>query len=78
MAEFGSVDVGAEKAAERYLGLDAKAAKARASRGELPFPVYRCGSQKSPWMVRITDLAEWIDKEREKGINDWRARNGIA
>ena len=78
MAEFGTVDIPVEKAAERYLGLDVRAAKSRAARGELPFPAYRCGSQKSPWIVRVTDLAEWIDRERAKGLADWQARNGVV
>lgn len=78
MAEFGQADIPIEKACERYLGLDVKSAKARAARSELPFPAYRCGSQKSPWVVRVSDLAAWLDGEREKGLADWRARNGVV
>lgn len=75
LAEFGQADIPVEAAAARYLGLEPRAAKARATRGELPFPAYRCGSQKSPWLVRLTDLADWIDRERAQGLTDWRARN---
>jgi len=78
LAEFGAADVPVELVAERYLALDAKTAKARAARAELPFPAYRCGSQKSPWVVRISDLAAWLDAERAKGLADWRARQGIV
>jgi hypothetical protein len=77
MAEFGAVDIPVERAAARYLGLDLRSAKSRAARGELPFPAYRCGSQKSPWIVRVTDLADWIDRERAKGLADWQERQGI-
>ena len=77
MAEFGSADVPVELVAERYLGMEARTAKARAARGELPFPSYQCGSQKSPRLVRITDLAAWIDEQRARGLAEWRERNGV-
>lgn len=78
MAEFGQADIPAEIAAERYLGMEPRTAKTRARRSELPFACYRCGNQKSPWLVRLTDLAEWVDRERARGLADWRARQGIS
>lgn len=77
LAEFGAADVPVELVAERYLALDAKTAKARAARGALPFPAYRCGSQKTPWLVRITDLASWLDEQRAKAVSEWNQRNGV-
>lgn len=78
LAEFGQADVPVELVAERYLGIAADKAKARAKHGLLPFPAYRCGSQKTPWLVRVTDLAEWIDAQREKGLEEWRVKNGVV
>ncbi len=76
MAEFGTADVPLESVAQKYLGLDAKVAKMRAARGELPFPAYRAsGSQKSPWLVRITDLAAWLDEARSRAADDWKKRH---
>lgn len=77
MAEFGQSDIPLETVAVRYLGLDEKAARAKANRGELPFPAFRAGSQKSPWMVRITDLADWLDAEHAKAADDWRKRRTV-
>ena len=77
LAEFGQADVPVEIVAERYLALDSRTAKTRAARGDLPFPAYRCGSQKTPWLVRITDLAAWIDEQRARGLAEWRERNGV-
>lgn len=74
LAEFGVTDIPLELVAERYLGLDERTAKMRAARGELPFPSFRAGSQKAPWLVRVTDLAEWLDREREKARSDWAKR----
>ena len=74
MAEHGTADVPLEVVAAQYLGIGAKAAVARALKAELPFPAYRPGSQKSPWLVRITDLAAWLDAERDKAARDVAGR----
>lgn len=55
LAEFGQADVPVEIVAARYLGLDERQAKRQASLASLPFPVYRPGTQKGPWLARITD-----------------------
>lgn len=75
MAEFGQTDIPLEPVAARYLGMDERVARAKAGRGELPFPAFRAGTQKSPWMVRVTDLAEWLDRERARAVKDWKARH---
>jgi hypothetical protein len=74
MAEFGQTDIPLETVADRYLGMDERVARAKAGRGELPFPAFRAGSQKSPWLVRVTDLADWLDRERARALHDWSAR----
>ena len=74
MAEYGTTDIPLEVVAAKYLGMAARAAHAKAFKGELPFPAYRPGSQKSPWLVRITDLAAWLDAEREKARKALMAR----
>lgn len=75
MAEFGTADVPLEQVAQKYLGLDARVAKMRAARGELPFPAYRASSsQKAPWLVHVTDLAAWLVQARERAAADWQKR----
>lgn len=78
MAEFGQADIPLAAVAEKYLGLSAKEAAQRASKQSLPFPVFRGGSQKSPWLVSATELAKWIDREREKAARDWKAIQSAA
>lgn len=78
MAEFGQTDIPLETVAARYLGMEERVARAKAGRGELPFPAYRAGSQKAPWLVRVTDLAEWLERERASAVKDWRARQVTA
>lgn len=71
MSEFETADIPLERVAEKYLGLDRREAYSRAKAGTLPFPAYRAGSQKSPWLVRIMDLAEHLDVARERARQDW-------
>lgn len=79
MAEFGQADVPLEIVAERYLGLSEREAKQRAAARKLPIPAYRgSSSQKSPWLVRLTDLAEYLDQQREEARREWLAINGGA
>lgn len=75
MGEFGGAFIPLEAVAERYLGVRRREALTRAARGDLPFPACRPGgSQKSPWMVYIDDLAAWLDQERECATKEWRRR----
>ncbi len=75
MGEFGSAFIPLETVAECYLGVQRREALTRAARGDLPFPVCRPGgSQKSPWMVYIDDLAAWLDQEREQATAEWSKR----
>ena len=74
MAEFGQTDIPLAAIAERYLGLSDTQAATRAARSQLPFPAYRAGTQKAPWLVRVTDLAQYLDQARERAAGDWRNR----
>lgn len=75
MAEFEQADIPLDKVATKYLDLEPAKAKRLAARQELPFPVFRAGSQKSPWMVNINELACYLDKKREEAKKDWQAIN---
>jgi hypothetical protein len=66
LAEHNRAILPLEDVATRYLGISARVAQARATRGELPFPAFQPGSQKGPWLVNIADLAAWLDAERDK------------
>lgn len=67
MAEFETSQVPLSVVAEKFLNLTPAYADKKAALCELPFPTYRDdSSQKAPRMVHISDLAEWIDKQRDK------------
>lgn len=62
-AMYQRLDVPAVQVAQEYLGLSESEAKRRATTGALPWPVWRAGGQKSPWLIRVEDLAAWRDRE---------------
>ncbi len=64
MAQFERAFVPLEEIAMPILGLSSAQAKRRAAHNEFLFPVFREG-QKWPWLVRVTDIAAWIDKSAE-------------
>ena len=54
-------------------------AKRMAVKQELPFPVIRLGDRaKASWMVNISDLAIYIDRQSSIAQQDHRAMNGTA
>ncbi len=66
LAEFGEANVPLEKVAPKYFGLSFAEARRRAPAKLLPCSAFRLGGQKSPWLVSLADLAELIDRQREK------------
>jgi hypothetical protein len=66
LAEFGEANIPLARVAPKYFGLSPIEARRRAPGQRLPCPVFRLGGQKSPWLVSASDLAQAIDKERER------------
>lgn len=42
--------------------MEGQIAARRAAAGELPFPVFKLGTNKSPWLVDIKYFAEYIEQ----------------
>lgn len=66
LAEFGEANIPLDKVSPKYFGLSYEEARRRAPAKLLPCRVFRRGGQKSPWLVSATDLAEIIDRQRQK------------
>lgn len=66
LAEFGEANIPLDKIAPKYFGLSHEEARRRAPSKLLPCRVFRLGGQKSPWLVSAVDLAELIDRQRQK------------
>lgn len=62
--------------AQRYLNYGPDVARRRASKGQLPFPAFQVGSSaKAPFLVRVKDLAEFIDQAAEFGVRAWQHKS---
>jgi hypothetical protein len=65
LVEFGTAAIPLEELALKYFGLSRRRAKELAHADTLPVPSFKCGSQKSQWLVHAQDLANYIDQERD-------------
>lgn len=75
-AQFdGRAEIPLAEICQDFLDLSEREAKRRAAAQTLPFPVHRLGSQKSPWMVSLTDLAAYIDEKKAAAEQEWRKVN---
>ena len=77
LAEFnGRAELPLEEVAPRYFGISVKTASARALAQGLPVPAYRAvDSQKAPWLVSASDLANYLDKRRAEASEMWQRVN---
>lgn len=75
LAEFEAAEIRLEDCCQKYFGLNRHEAFRAATMCRLPIAAYRLGSRKSPWMVSISDLAEYIDKQRAEGWEVWHNVN---
>ena len=63
---------------EEYFGLCPKRAKAEAAAQKLPVPVIRLSdSRKSPYMVKLKDLAAYLDSRHQIHTKDWEKVQGV-
>lgn len=79
MAEHGEADIKLESISEKYFGLAPEQAKRKASSGKLPVTAYRAASsQKAPWLVRVSDLADYLDQCRAEAELAVRGHGGVT
>lgn len=71
MAQFNKAVIPLDEICKEYFGLESRTAKNYAKAGRLPVPAFRTSdSNKSTWMVNVTDLAEYLDKLRDTAKKD--------
>lgn len=64
--EFGAGHVPVTEFAKKYFNFDEKQANTTAEENGFPFPVFRAGGQKSPWMVDLNHAADYLEKVKEE------------
>jgi hypothetical protein len=78
MMEYGGrALIPLDELAEKLLGLSIDTAKRRAGLCDLPFAAVRYGnSQKSPYLVHLQDLANYIESICSVARNEWCKMQG--
>lgn len=72
LMKFESPLIPLDRICEDYFGYKKNTAKQRAKSGTLPVPAFRLGkSQKLPWMIKVQDLAFFIEKNCEEARQEW-------
>lgn len=75
-ARFGTPVVPLADISEEFLSLTSKTAIQRARAERLPFPTFQMRkSERSPLMVKLTDLADYIDSQYEQARKEWERVN---
>ena len=71
MAQHGKAVLPLAEVCKEYFALSSAVAERYAKAGRLPVPAYKAGaSAKAPWLVNITDLAAFLDEQRNKALSD--------
>ena len=71
MAQYEKAVIPLSEIADEFFSFSLKTAVCKHNCGELGLPLIRLGgSQKSPLMVRIQDLADYIDDQAKKAKVD--------
>ncbi|WP_419533338.1 pyocin activator PrtN family protein [Endozoicomonas sp.] len=72
LAQYEKVFIPLEDVCRDYFNIGALKARQMAARGELPIPVMRgSASQKSPYLVKLDDLASYLDGQYASHRSDW-------
>ena len=72
MMQYETPTIPLEKICTAYFGCSKQTAKNKAKAGTLPVVAFRMGvSQKAPWLVHASDLAEYVDQLRTDAKSEW-------
>ncbi|WP_211828703.1 pyocin activator PrtN family protein [Kistimonas asteriae] len=68
-----------EEICDEFFNLCEKKAKVAAASQQLPVPVMRMTeSRKSPLMVRLSDLAQYLDSRHQTYTDAWEKVKGVS
>ncbi|CCN85493.1 conserved hypothetical protein [Vibrio nigripulchritudo SFn27] len=76
LARFGSPTVQLKEICNEFFGITPKTAEERAKACDFPIPTFKLReSQRCPTMVKVEDLAQYIDKQYEVAQKEWQMVN---
>lgn len=77
VAVYGSPDIRLDQCADLF-GMSYAEASRRAKVQGLPVPVFRAGTQKSPWLVSASALAGYLDRQEKSANEAWQKMHDAA
>ena len=77
LARFESPTVELKQVSQEFFGITPRTAEQRAKACDFPVPTFKLrNSERSPSLIKIEDLAVYIDKCHEEAKQDWLSVNG--
>jgi hypothetical protein len=77
LARFGSPTIELKQVSNEFFGITPKTAEQRAKACDFPVPTFKLrDSERSPTLIKIEDLAAYIDKRYQAAVNEWQLVNG--
>lgn len=78
MAQYESPTIPLEEVRETYFNITSKRESDNKARNhDYPVPVFKLGGQRSPWMLHIKDLADYIDRVQREQSEVWKLVNCV-
>ena len=77
LARFGNPTVELKQVSQEFFGITSRTAEQRAKACDFPVPTFKLrDSERSPSLIKIEDLAAYIDKRHSEAAQDWLSVNG--
>lgn len=77
LARFGNPTVELKQVSQEFFGITSRTAEQRAKACDFPVPTFKLrNSERSPSLIKIEDLAAYIDKRHSEAKQDWLSVNG--
>ncbi|CAH6873427.1 Pyocin activator protein PrtN [Vibrio chagasii] len=77
LARFESPTVELKAVSQEFFGITPKTAEQKAKACDFPVPTFKLrDSERSPTLIKVKDLAMYIEKRYELAKTDWQSVNG--
>ncbi|AIU67958.1 pyocin activator PrtN family protein [Vibrio coralliilyticus] len=77
LARFESPTVELKQVCQEFFGITPKTAEQRAKACDFPVPTFKLrDSERSPSLIKVEDLAAFIDQRHKEAQDDWLLING--
>ncbi|MDL5025628.1 pyocin activator PrtN family protein [Vibrio sp. TMPB1044] len=77
LARFASPTVELKAVSQEFFGITPKTAEQKAKACDFPVPTFKLrDSERSPTLIKVEDLAMYIEKRYELAKTDWQSVNG--